>query len=140
KLVFYVIFTYVGDKDVAEELVQDAFLKMWNNIASFKLGTNFQAWLLKISKNIAIDHLRTKRDYIFLDTDIEGNQNHMSIFCDFDLDAKKVLSDFEYNVVALTIVYNLKRREVADILNKPTGTITRVYSGAIKKLKDFYDQ
>ncbi|MCK9470466.1 MAG: sigma-70 family RNA polymerase sigma factor [Bacilli bacterium] len=139
-LVSYVIFTIVGDTEVTKELVQDSFLKMWNNIDKFRLNTNFKAWLLTIAKNTAKDYLRTKKEYLLLVDEVESNQDHMSIFSEFDLDAKQVLNDFEYNVVALTIVYNLKRREVADVLEKPTGTISRVYSEAIKKLKDFYSQ
>lgn len=140
RLVFYVIYAIVHDVEATKELVQDSFLKMWNNIKSYQLNTNFKAWLLTIAKNTAKDYLRTKKDYSILDIDVLSNQEHMSIFSEFKLDAKQVLTDLEYNVVALTIVYNLKRREVALALDKPLGTVSRVYSDAIKKIKEFYSK
>jgi len=140
KLVFYVIYTKVHDIEVTKDLVQDAFLKMWNYIHTFKDNTNFQAWLVRIAKNVALDYLKTKKQTYELDAEVISDDKSHSIFHEFNIDAKRVLSDFEYNVVVLTLVYNLKRKEVAEVLDKPLGTITRVYSTALKKLKNFYEK
>lgn len=139
KLVFYVIYSIVKDVEITKELVQDTFLKMWNNIHTFLLNTNFKAWLLTIAKNTAKDHLKTRKQYYSLEGEVISNQEHMSTFSEFNVDAKQVLNDFEYNVITLTLIYNLKRREVADVLERPIGTISRVYSEAMQKLKKFYE-
>src|SRR5690606_34782931 len=125
--------------EATEELVQDTFLKMWNNIDSYLSNTNFRAWLLTIAKNTAKDYLRTRKIFYPLDDETVSSHRYMSMLNEFNVDANKVLSDLEYDVVVLTIIYNLKRREVADVLERPTGTITRVYSESIKKLKKFYN-
>lgn len=129
KLVFYVIYSIVKDVEITKELVQDTFL----------LNTNFKAWLLTIAKNTAKDHLKTRKQYYSLEGEVISNQEHMSTFSEFNVDAKQVLNDFEYNVITLTLIYNLKRREVADVLERPIGTISRVYSEAMQKLKKFYE-
>ena len=139
KLVFYVIYSIAKDVETTKELVQDTFLKMWNNIHSFQLNTNFKAWLLTIAKNSARDYLKTRKQHDLLEGDVISNQEHMSTFSEFNMDARQVLSDFEYNVITLTLIYNLKRREVADVLERPVGTISRVYSEAMHKLKKFYE-
>lgn len=137
KLVFYVIYSKVKDVEVTKELVQDCFLKMWNNVHLYKNNNNFKAWLLTIAKNVALDYIKTKKDIYPLEEDIQDCRLP-SMLNEFNIDARRILSEFEYNVVVLTIVYNLKRKEVADLLDKPLGTITRTYSDAIKKLKTFY--
>ena len=45
----------------AEDLVQEAYILAWVNIASFKLGTNLKAWLLRILVNRTISEQRKKR-------------------------------------------------------------------------------
>lgn len=138
KLVFYIINHITNDKEASKELVQDTFLKVWNNAKSFKINTNFKSWLSTIAKNTAIDYKRTKKDYSVLDVDLESDSKSPTILSEYSMDARMVLTKLEYDVVVLTIIYNLKRREVAEILEKPIGTITRVYMTAIKKLKKFY--
>lgn len=139
KLVFYVIYSIAKDVESTKELVQDTFLKMWNNIHTFKLNTNFKAWLLTIAKNAAKDYLKTRKEHFSLEGDVLSNQEHMSKFSEFNMDAKQVLNEFEYDVITLILIYNLKRREVADVLERPIGTISRVYSEALQKLKKFYE-
>ena len=139
KLVAYVIYSRIRDREITKELVQDSFLKMWNNIHMYRHNTNFRAWLLTIAKNVALDYLRTRKIYYQLNQDEVSDSRFTSMLNEFDTDAKRVLTDFEYDVVVLSIVYNLKRREVAKVLDRPLGTITRVYSEAMKKLKEFYE-
>ena len=138
RLVFYIANYITNDKEVSEELVQDTFLKVWNNAASFKFNTNFKSWITTIAKNTAIDYRRSKKQYYLLDTDKECDLKNNNKLCEYGIDARKVLSKLEYDVLAFTIIYNLKRREVAKLLNKPTGTISRVYFDGINKLRDFY--
>ncbi|HHW99865.1 MAG TPA: sigma-70 family RNA polymerase sigma factor, partial [Acholeplasmataceae bacterium] len=88
---------------------------------------------------VALDYLRTRKIYYQLNQDEVSDSRFTSMLNEFDIDAKRVLTDFEYDVVVLSIVYNLKRREVAKVLDRPLGTITRVYSEAMKKLKEFYE-
>lgn len=135
---FYIVNYITNDKEVSKELVQDTFLKVWNNAKSFKINTNFKSWLSTIAKNTAIDYKRTVKDVFILDIDVESDPSSSKMLSDYGMDARNVLTKLEYDVVVLTIIYNLKRREVADILDKPLGTITRVYSTAIKKLKKLY--
>lgn len=49
------------DRPLAEGLVQEAFLLAWRNIASFQIGTNLKAWLLRILVNRTISEQREKR-------------------------------------------------------------------------------
>jgi RNA polymerase sigma-70 factor (ECF subfamily) len=57
-----VIFAIVKDQDVAEEILQDVFIKIWKNSESYDADAGrFFTWALNISRNASIDYLRSKR-------------------------------------------------------------------------------
>ena len=50
-----------GVKDLADDLVQTAFAKAFENFGSFKKGTNCKAWLIRILRNTWIDYLHVAK-------------------------------------------------------------------------------
>ena len=61
KVLYGTAYMMTRDRHLAEDLVQEAFLLAWRNIASFQLGTNFKAWLVRILVNRTISEQRKKR-------------------------------------------------------------------------------
>ncbi len=59
--VFSLIFRMVRDRETAEELAQDTFLKALNHIDRYRSDFKLSSWLFKIGNNVAIDHLRKRR-------------------------------------------------------------------------------
>ncbi len=59
--VFSLIYRMVRDRELAEDLSQESFVKAFNNLDSYKPGYRFSSWLFKIANNHAIDHLRRAR-------------------------------------------------------------------------------
>jgi RNA polymerase sigma-70 factor (ECF subfamily) len=73
--VFSLIYRMVRDSTAAEDLAQDAFIKVLNHIDKYRPEFKFSSWLFKIANNIAIDHLRRRQ----LDTiSIDGSPNAMT--------------------------------------------------------------
>ena len=58
---------YVGRKDVAEEIVSDTFLKIWENRRSLKFNTSVQAYLFQAVCNNSLNHLRKLKNEIHLE-------------------------------------------------------------------------
>ena len=56
-----VIYRLVEDKELAEDILQEAFIKIWNNFSSYDTtkGRLF-TWLLNLTRNLTIDTLRSK--------------------------------------------------------------------------------
>lgn len=60
--VFGLALTMVGDRAVAEEIAQEAFMRAWRHAGAYDARRGRVAtWLLSITRNLAIDHLRAKR-------------------------------------------------------------------------------
>jgi RNA polymerase sigma-70 factor (ECF subfamily) len=68
--VFSLVYRMVRDREIAEDLSQETFIKVLNAIASYRPEFKFSSWVFKIANNTAIDHLRRKE----LDTlSLEGS-------------------------------------------------------------------
>jgi len=59
--VFSLIFRMVRDREMAEDLSQETFIKVLNNIDRYSPDFKFSSWLFKIANNLTIDHLRRRR-------------------------------------------------------------------------------
>lgn len=59
--VFNLAYKFVGRHDEAEDLTQDIFLRIFKALHTFDRRANFQTWLISISRNLCIDHYRSRR-------------------------------------------------------------------------------
>jgi RNA polymerase sigma-70 factor (ECF subfamily) len=58
--VFALIYRMVRDRETAEDLAQETFIKVLNAIGSYRPEFKFSSWVFKIANNTAIDHLRRR--------------------------------------------------------------------------------
>lgn len=58
--VFSLIFRMVRDRELAEDLTQETFVKALNAVESYRPEFKFSSWIFKIANNAAIDHLRRR--------------------------------------------------------------------------------
>jgi RNA polymerase sigma-70 factor, ECF subfamily len=56
--VYGVVFRMLGNADVAADVTQDTFIAAFRAIATYRGGSSFRAWLLRIASNMACDHWR----------------------------------------------------------------------------------
>ncbi|MDE3052758.1 MAG: sigma-70 family RNA polymerase sigma factor [Gemmatimonadota bacterium] len=59
--VFSLVFRMVRDRELAEDLSQDTFIKVLQHIDRYRPEFKFSSWLFKIANNVAIDHLRRRQ-------------------------------------------------------------------------------
>ncbi len=59
--VFSLVVRMVRDRALAEDLVQEAFIRAFRGIRSFDPSYKFSSWLFRIASNVAIDHLRRRK-------------------------------------------------------------------------------
>lgn len=139
-VVYYTIVSIVKDKSLAEDLMQDTYLKTIEKIHSYKPRYSFKSWIITIARNLSInEYNRRKRELSFdpnVDEYIFGSVESSS---EKELIVKDILNELdeiEREVVIMHVLGDLKHREIADILKKPIGTVTWIYNKAINKTKE----
>ena len=139
--VFSLVLSIVKNPYAAEDIMQDTYLKIKEKILYYKDGTNGYAWILTIARNLSLNYLNKNKKIDVLDTSEHEYLNPVTDknFVKDDMPifkiAKEHLNNFELQVVVLYAVYGYKHREIAEILNKPLGSILWTYNNAIKKLQ-----
>lgn len=141
-----VIFNIVRDYDIAEEVMQDVFVKIWQKADSYsKEKGRFFTWILNISRNAAIDRIRSKSfkktkqnlnaDF-FVDI-IEANDS-----LDDKTDAigvKKYVSKLKQKckeVIELLYFKGYTQSEASEALDMPIGTIKTRNRNCIQELRN----
>ena len=61
RLIYTIALRIVGDRESAEEVMQDVFQAVWQSAGSFQPTGNFSAWLIGIARHRAIDATRSRR-------------------------------------------------------------------------------
>ena len=139
KLVKHVVYKMVRHHDIADDLVQETFMKMYERIDTYKENTNFKYWLLQIARNLTLDHIRKDAKQLNISInesaidDVASEES--SDYDPLQLKIKAILSDDEYDIVIYRIFHNLKFQEISTLLDTTTSVVTNKYARAIKKLK-----
>lgn len=63
-LVVHVASSFASSREDALDITQEVFLKVYDNLTSYRLGTNFRAWLLRITSNQGVSYLRKHRRHV----------------------------------------------------------------------------
>lgn len=137
KLVFYVAFSVLKKYDLAEDIMQDTYLKFLSHIKHINPEKNIISYLLKITKNLSLNLYNKKKKEINRDLDYieEVNSSTPSLKTDLLKSMKMILNQKELEIVLLHVICNLKHREISESLRIPLGSVTWTYNNAIDKLR-----
>lgn len=141
RAVYFAVFYILRDKMLAEDVLQETFVRALTSLNGYREGTNFTAWITTVGKSIALTSLRKRGREVATDFSEDpaalGTRETELPFI-FDL-AAKVLSEEEYEIVMLCHVAGYKRREVAEMTGIPLSTVTWKNNEALKKLRKCLD-
>lgn len=142
---------YTRDRDTAQDMLQDAFIKAFEKLKDFNFSGSFEGWLRRIVVNTAIDHFRKNKNLLMLEdeagiADEEGDspgdlseEEDLSIYesikPEMVLEAMQKLSPTYQTVFNLYVFENYSHKEIADTLNISIGTSKSNLSKAKLKLK-----
>lgn len=141
--IYSVVLGVVQNKEDAEDVTSEFFIKLWRLADNYKGGNGHKAWLATIARNMAIDLIRKNKKVVltddFVDTMAENATNECiedEVIADMSLrDALDTLKPNEREVINLKIMGELTFQEIANVLKAPLGTITWRYQNALKKLR-----
>ena len=139
----------VGDPDDAEDVMQEAFLKAFLKIKTYRGEVSFGAWLKRIVINKAVDFLRLKRDHISMEEigEVEDiREEDIPENPDIKLEVgtiKRAIASLPegYRVVlSLILLEGYDHEEVSAILNISNATSRTQYHRAKKKLLELLNK
>ena len=135
-LVYYVSYDVLKNEEESKDIVNETFLKMYENRRSFLNETKLKYFLMVTAKNLAINHYNKLKNYLSYSDDISGkNDSELSLYLE---KFKDVLDEEEYKYLVLHIIYEFSFREIAKANKLTTSQVSSKYQRGIKKLRDFY--
>lgn len=141
--VFRVALVILEDPFLAEDAVQDTFMKIKQNARTFRYGINEKGWIMTIARNAAIDILNRHKREIVLESPIEDTDESRNTAGSGDIPGNEnegflqliqPLNDLDKQIVSLYLISELKHREIAGILGMNVSTVKKRYERAIKRI------
>ncbi|MFV1949317.1 MAG: RNA polymerase sigma factor [Anaerolineales bacterium] len=144
----------VNNNQDAEDIVQEAFVRVWKSLSRFRLDARFRTWLYRIVMNLCYNQLpRLKKAPEMLDEDREGQwnkDNGQTGDPAGSLEHKEALElvqrqiqklPGQYQIMLLLLIQeNCTYAEISEIMDLPLGTVKTGLFRARKRLKDAVTQ
>ena len=132
KLMRYVVYL-IHDSAVAQDIVQEVFIKAYQNLQGFKSKYKFSSWIYRIAHNEAMNYIRKTRRLVYSDNMEElketSSEDGIATEIDREILKKQVQGcldqlDMKYREVLILQYYeNMSYVEISDILHIPVSTV-----------------
>jgi RNA polymerase sigma-70 factor (ECF subfamily) len=138
-------FRFARDLSVAENIVQDVFLKLWQNRHEIAVTTSLEHYLFRSVRNHSLNHLdkiKVRAGYLRMEMEREGDNDDFSAFYpEVGLltrieAAINALPEKRQEIFRLAREEGLKYREIADRLNLSVKTVEAQMTLALKQLRE----
>ena len=146
--VFQICYRMLGNRHEAEDVAQEAFLRAYLNIHTFKKDLKFSSWLYRIATNLCIDRMRKKKPDYYLVSEVSGTDG-LTLYSQIPSEQRTPDQDVENmelsetiqqeisklpekyrSVIVLRYIDELSLNEISDVLELPLGTVkTRIHRG-----------
>lgn len=144
-VVFRYIYYRVGDRQVAEDLVGDVFVRAMEALPAYQdVGSPFEAWLYRIAHARVVDYYRRQkvRQTAVLDEQViaDGRSDPDRLLAQSD-DVGRVwaalsqLTDEQQQVVSLRFIAGYSTAEVAKVVGKTEGAVRALQHRALASLR-----
>ncbi len=135
----------VVDHDDSDDLLQNVFLKVWNNIGSFKGDSQLFTWLYRIAYNESITFLNKKKAQLSIDDMDDGIANTLEGDSYFDGDETQILlqeaistlPDKQRAVFTMKYYDEMKYEDMSEITGTSVGALKASYHIAVQKISTY---
>lgn len=146
--VYSLAFYLTGDAELAGDLTQEIFLKVFRDLQAFRFESSFSSWLYRLATNTCLNALRSRRsrrEVCF--EEVLGTSAEIDTDCSLEqrqVDRSKQRAVWKAilslkpplrAVVVLRYIENLSYDEIAEVLSCPAGTVAARLSRAHRLLK-----
>src|SRR5215213_7161556 len=149
RTVFGVGLNILGDRSLAEELVQEVFLKVWRSSGTFDPSRgSFSTWLFRVTRSVALDYYRKRARRV---RPVPYGDSHIAITRDSSAGPQEIadeswlswrisralemLDAAHREVIDLAYFSGLSQREISERTGVPLGTVKTRTASAYKSLR-----
>lgn len=135
--------SFLKDQSLAQDAVQEAMMAIIKGVRKLKSHKKFHAWIYQVTRNKCLDLIRKNQKYkndSSIDTSNElVADNKIELQLDM-MGRIKQLPHKQKNIIQLFYYDGFSIKEIAEILNKPAGTIKALLFDARNQLKQLFGE
>lgn len=130
----------------ADDVLQNTFIKVWNNLDDFRGNSRLSTWLYRIAINEALDFLRKQKIRTSLSSDADMSVAN-KLLADEYFDGDRIQAELQAAIASLPdvqrTVFNLryfdemKYSDISKILDTSEGALKASYHLAVKKISEY---
>jgi RNA polymerase sigma-70 factor, ECF subfamily len=148
---FSLAYRMMGERQAAEDLAQDAFLKVWRSASSYRAERgSVRTWILSIVHNRGIDQLRSQASRRRTQNKIEASaprsqpseafaETWRNSQRDQVREALNTLPPEQLTILELAYFSGYTHVEISDLLRLPLGTVKGRMRLGLKKIRDYFE-
>ncbi len=147
KQIYWHVRRILIDHDDTNDVVQNTFIKIWNNIDNFRQESKLYTWIYRIATNESLTFLKHKKTFLFIPIINIEKELINKIDDDHFFKGDEIQKKLQKAILQLPekqrIVFNmryydhLKYEDMAEILRTSTGALKASFHIAIKKIEKF---
>jgi len=140
----------VGDKSLAEDIVQDCFVELVEKIDRLNPDKGLSGWIYRVARNRTIDVMRRRKFEVSGEDCITNGQGETQpgprdclVEKEREINAKELLGTLPENertLLMLRYYSGLSFREIAEVLRRPLGTVLWQARRSLRKMRDIADE
>jgi RNA polymerase sigma-70 factor, ECF subfamily len=133
--------------DDTDDILQNVFIKVWNNIESFREDSSLFTWLFRIATNESLSHLQKQKKHSIISMNEVNEFLVESIETDVYFEGDEIEKKLQLALLQLPnkqrVVFNMKYfdgmkyEEISAILSTSVGALKASYHFAVKKIEEF---
>lgn len=146
----YILYRVSYNRDIAEDLTADVFVKAYEHFNSYDKTRSFKTWIYTIAHNHLINYLTGNKPTLSLDDTLISDKEAQTQRFDEAFDHQMIMEELtallsdlpeaSRELLTLRYVNDLSNSEIASIMNKDEGAIRTGLSRAIAALRNKYTQ
>ena len=136
-LVYYVSFDILKNQEEAKDMVNETFLRMYDQRREFDSESKLKYFLLVTAKNLSLNRLKRIKIHLSYSDDLIGKYDTQSL-SSYLSKFKGLIDKDEYKYLVLHLIYGFTFSEIADALKLTTSQVSSKYRRGISKLRTYY--
>lgn len=143
----------IGGKEASEDLLQEVFINVYQNLRGFDKSLSFSSWIYRIAHNVTISHFRKQKVRPEGNSHVDSDEMLAKLFGEDDVaeavdmkingehlrDSMAKLKPLYRDILVLRYFEQLEYQEISDVLRVPMGSVATYLHRAKKQLRTLYD-